>query len=383
MVLKKKIPVIILFLLLLLSILCKLRKEETKITTENGIEVLINPGEPYKKNRKESFTLHRRFSIDTQKGEIQNKGITDILGFEVDSSGEIYILNRIDPRSNLIYKFDKDGNFIKSFGGFGQGPGEVQNPFYISLDSKENLLISDLARHMVVVFDREGKFKNNIVLKKGGMLASSGPAGNLLVVAESAIAETGKQVFSLKLVDEHLNDLAIIDNYSLEWPKTSQFRAVPPLFCWTSSSDYIYVAKEDSGYEICVYDLQGKLIRKIRKKYRKVPVSEEYKTKILESFPEKLRSFAIFPDFHPPFQSLVAGNDGMLLVYTFEKGNNPGEFIVDIFNQSGRLVDRMSFNIFIREGFLWARIKSNKLYYLKEKEGGYKELVVSDINWSQ
>ena len=382
---KKRISLIILSLLLVSIFfnLCKNKNEETKISDENGTEVLLNQSEPNKKHKRDSFMLERKFSVDTQEVGIQKIGLSDMLGFEINSLEEIYILNRTDPQSNLIYKFDRNGNFISSFGRFGQGPGEVQNPYYISMDNEENFLISDIARNMIVVFDREGNFKKNIILKGGGILATSGPDGNLLVLEVTAISETGQQLYSLKLVDKNLNDLKIIDKYSWEWPKAKEFRARPPLFCWTANSDYIYVAKEDSGYEICVYDSKGKLSRKIRKEYQKIPVSEEYKAKLLESFPESLRAFAIFPKYHPPFQSLVAGENGILLVYTFEKGKNPDEFIADIFNQSGLLIDRMSLNIFAREGFLWARIKSNKFYYIKEKEGGYKELVVCDIRRNQ
>lgn len=36
-----------------------------------------------------------------------------------------------------------------------------------------------------------------------------------------------------------------------------------------------------------------------------------------------------------PFQSIIAGDDGKLLVSTFEQGHHPGEFMFDIFNEEG------------------------------------------------
>ena len=97
--------------------------------------------------------------------------------------------------------------------------------------------------------------------------------------------------------------------------------------------------------------------------------------------PEFMRSAAFFPEFHTPFQSIAAGEDGKLLVSTFEKGENPGEFMVDIFNEEGVFIARKNLNIYVREGHLWARIRADKLYCLEEKESGFKKLVVYKMMW--
>ncbi len=161
--------------------------------------------------------------------------------------------------------------------------------------------------------------------------------------------------------------------------------ATEPLLYWSASHDNIYVANEERGYEIWVLDFKGKLIRKIQKEYRKIPVSENYKKKTLHSFPEymreKMKDVLYFPAFHPPIQSIVAGDDGVLLVSTFEEGKNPGEFMFDIFNEEGVFIGRKSLNVWVWEGHLWAQIKADKLYCLKEKDSGYKELVVYNIKW--
>jgi len=195
-------------------------------------------------------------------------------------------------------------------------------------------------------------------------------------------SEKGKAIYSssLKLLNPDLEVLQVIEEFSFEM-SPGKFRATEPLFCWSASRDNIYVANEGRGYEIWVYDFNGKLIRKIKKAYRQIPVSENYKKKILNSFPENIRNMAYFPEFHPPFQSLAAGDDGKLLVSTFEEGKNPGEFMFDIFNEEGVFIGRKSLNIFVWEGHLWAQIIANKLYCLKEKDTGYKALFVYNMKW--
>jgi len=50
----------------------------------------------------------------------------------------------------------------------------------------------------------------------------------------------------------------------------------------------------------------------LTKDYRKIPVSENLKKKTFKQFPEDWRACEYFLEFHPPFQSLVAGDDGKL-----------------------------------------------------------------------
>ena len=145
------------------------------------------------------------------------------------------------------------------------------------------------------------------------------------------------------------------------------------------SHDNIFVVNEDRGYEIWVHDSDGKLIRKIQKEYKQVPVSEDFKEEALEQFPEgmreKMSKMVDFPEFHPPIQNLVAGDNGLLLVSTFEEGESPEEFMFDIINEEGVFIGRKSLNIWIWEAHLWAKIKSNKFYCLKRKGQDLKNLL--------
>jgi len=319
------------------------------------VEVVVNHLEPYKIGEKSSFVLEEIFKIDTEKDEIANLGIIDIRGFEVNSEGEIFILRNIKGEGNFIFKFDRSGKFVKSFGLQGQGPREIQIPYHIALDCEDNILIADSGRRALVKYDPNGSFIDSYEMKRGKVVITSGPRTNLLALEHSIDSETGKQLFFLKLLNSDLEILKEIDKFSYFFEeRPGKFRATEPLFCWSSSGDNIFVANEERGYDIWVYDFEGKLIRKINKEYRKIPVSEKYKEKILKAFPENARKMVYFPEFQPPFQSIAAGDDGRLLVLTFEEGEKPGEFMVDIFNKDGVFIGRKSLNIFVWEGHLWA-----------------------------
>ena len=54
--------------------------------------------------------------------------------------------------------FDKNGNFIKSWGKLGTEPGEFSLPHAIALDSKGRLYVADRNNVRIQVFDQNGNF---------------------------------------------------------------------------------------------------------------------------------------------------------------------------------------------------------------------------------
>jgi sugar lactone lactonase YvrE len=60
-----------------------------------------------------------------------------------------------DPR---VLKFDKNGNFIKSWGGKGTGPGQFEVAHGISIDAKGQLWVADRENQRIQIFDQDGKF---------------------------------------------------------------------------------------------------------------------------------------------------------------------------------------------------------------------------------
>jgi sugar lactone lactonase YvrE len=57
-----------------------------------------------------------------------------------------------------IVKFSKDGKYIKSFGKWGSGPGEIKTPHGIAFDSKGRLFVADRGNNRLQIFDQDGKF---------------------------------------------------------------------------------------------------------------------------------------------------------------------------------------------------------------------------------
>jgi len=73
-----------------------------------------------------------------------------------DSEGNIYISDGyINSR---IAKYDKNGDWVKSWGEKGTGPGQFSTPHTIAVDRDNNIYVGDRANRRIQVFDTEGKF---------------------------------------------------------------------------------------------------------------------------------------------------------------------------------------------------------------------------------
>lgn len=73
-----------------------------------------------------------------------------------DSEGNIYITDGyINSR---VAKYDKDGEWVKSWGDRGTGPGQFRLPHAIVTDRNDNLYVGDRSNRRIQVFDTNGKF---------------------------------------------------------------------------------------------------------------------------------------------------------------------------------------------------------------------------------
>jgi DNA-binding beta-propeller fold protein YncE len=74
-----------------------------------------------------------------------------------DSAGDIFVADGSVP--SRVAKFDKNGVFIKSWGGKGSAPGQFSTPHSIVVDAKDNIYVADRGNNRIQVFDTDGKLK--------------------------------------------------------------------------------------------------------------------------------------------------------------------------------------------------------------------------------
>ncbi len=66
--------------------------------------------------------------------------------------------------NSRVAKLDKDGNWVKSWGEHGSGPGQFSTAHGIGSDAQGNIYVADRSNRRIQVFDGDGKFLRQITI---------------------------------------------------------------------------------------------------------------------------------------------------------------------------------------------------------------------------
>jgi sugar lactone lactonase YvrE len=75
----------------------------------------------------------------------------------VAPNGDIFVSEGHGGANARILKFTKDGKFITAFGKKGSGPGEMEQPHALAMDSRGRLFVGDRSNNRIQIFDQSGK----------------------------------------------------------------------------------------------------------------------------------------------------------------------------------------------------------------------------------
>lgn len=73
-----------------------------------------------------------------------------------DAKGDIYVADGYG--NSRVVKFDRDGNFLKAWGRWGDAPGDFKLPHSVVVDPAGRVMVADRENGRVQLFDTEGRF---------------------------------------------------------------------------------------------------------------------------------------------------------------------------------------------------------------------------------
>lgn len=393
---RRLVALVSLLIFSMLLTFCPKSHQGPERTKQNGVEIVVNGTKPYTpRSGARSVSPREDFRIDLANEMYATLGLSDIASFDIDSHGRIFLFRRPSGDGALVFMFDDRGRPIRSFLRCGQGPGEVQYPRYEGVTSRDEIVIFDTGRHKVFFFDEDGSLlravdvpldlhpigePDIIPLENRNYLIQYWRLGTELKIRGLVIG-----VFDpgFKIVKD-LIEFPVPDSLDkIENP----FISVP--FAG-NSSDAIYVGFINKDTDVSVYDLNGNLKRIIRKRSSPVKIPPAFGRELLARLPKNnaMSNNLKLPRCFPGCQYFLPDGEGHLFVATYEKDSASGQTICDVFADDGTFIERVAFGYFdvlkwLGEGqSRQVIIRSGRALCIREKEDGFREIVVYSLRWS-
>jgi sugar lactone lactonase YvrE len=128
----------------------------TKIDNRTG-KVLMVLG-----RREELTAPYWREEPDNPNAEPAVGGFLEPTDIAWDSAGNIYVSDGY--RHSRVAKYDKDGNWLGTFGKRGTGPGEFWTVHNIQVDANDHIWVADRSNGRIQIFDTDGRFLRQVII---------------------------------------------------------------------------------------------------------------------------------------------------------------------------------------------------------------------------
>lgn len=277
------------------------------------------------------------FGKNTNWDEMFYKGIKSI-AFASDGSFFVTALGGI---SHSIYKFDKNGNFIKKFGKKGRGPGDLYHPGSLSILDNKHLVIREYGTsRRISIFDLNGNFVK-IIKTRCSVFDVVGLKNSKIAILGSKTDENESHdeiTYMIIILDLNNHREIHIASFIKKFRKTA-IRA-------RDFEGKVYISRTKNGnllvgfsnsQKIAIYSPDGKKIFYFNINIKQIKVTTEMKEEFykgmesnIEKKPmrvrnmvrklvKKMRSMDIFPKYAPYYRSLIVDCDGNFIVF-YNKG---------------------------------------------------------------
>ena len=347
-----------------------------KVKTVDGVEVVENPEKPKTpKGIPTKVILKEDFKIGDSEAE--EEMIAQVTFFVVDENGSIYAL---DWKANNIKVFDKSGKFVRTIAKQGQGPGEINFPSGLLITSKNELLVEDAGNRRLAYFTLEGEFLRNVSVADKTSLTNlvMDNKGNYL--GRQFIVEEGTMSFEIRKFDKDLNSLFTIEKipFNLRDPlkdKINVFDFVQ-IYLFDSKGQIYYGNPKE--YEIQIFSPEGKLKRKITKKFKSENITEKDIEEILDRIPDTgfgVRERMDFPKEFPAYEAFTMDEEERLIVRSYKKADEEDHVYLDVFDAEGKYIARFPSKVNPR---LW---KNGKMYAIEETDEGFQVIKRYSYSW--
>ncbi len=336
------------------------------ITEDNGVTVVKNTKEPIYEPG--VFTLEEELSI-TESPEREEVIFSQIRSIDVDESGRLYILDQGEAH---VYVFDADGNYIKSIGKKGQGPGEFNLPFTMTVTGDQELVVEDL-RSKINFYSLEGNFIREIkTAKESALRIFMDSSGNFFGTV--FVYDEDDPHYEVRKYGPQMNRLASIGKSPMPGARNEGFNPFGGAVMYAVRNDDHVICGSPEKYELNVFDLDANLKMKIIKDYTPVEITQQEIDEVIEELPQGME--VSIPKYHNPFQWFGTDDEGRIFVRTHEQVKEGEGYRYDVFDIEGKFIAKVPLET---RPLL---IKDNKFYTVEEDEQGFLAIKRYKVTWN-
>ena len=183
------------------------------------------------------------------------------IGVAVSPNGYVYVSETNDD-TNWIRKLTLDGTIITTFGGMGQGNGQLYQPYGIALDSGNNVYVCDTFNHRIQVFSEHGVFLRGWGAQGSAAGQFNGPMG-------IGVNKTTGDVYVADTNNHRIQQFTSNGTFIKEWGEyynggytySGNYQFNGPRDVAVDSAGNVYVT-DHSNHRVMVYTSTGTFIRK-------------------------------------------------------------------------------------------------------------------------
>ncbi len=303
----------------------------------------------------------------------------------VDASGRIYVVDLGDAR---VQVFDESGEYLRTLGRKGQGPGEFKAPMAVAMAGKL-IVVSDPNASKLSIWDSKGNHIGDRMMAETRMPstpvfgAEDGSiigdysrrlkdSARLLVVAR--FSTDGEELLSLAELKQP-PQLKISLGPVSRWMGSEFLSGYPRYVATPAGRTYVTAGDE---YQLLALDSRGEAQWALRVAWKRSPVTEEDKRHQIRFLLERRPNIGSFGDGWPETLGSISrlALDGHGRLYVFPQvsisGQRPDEDIpVDVYSPDGEHL----FSGLI-EPFEWTAASGEFVYGIREnRDSGEREPV--------
>lgn len=317
-----------------------------------GVAIVENTGQGMWSER-EGWTVDHELQIGSLEGDPEYQ-FGQIGWMAVDSEDRIYVL---DAQAQLVKVFSPNGEYLRSMGGQGSGPGELKGAIFIFVTPGDTVLVPDVQNQRINRYSPEGASLGSarLPLENGLPMLFKGTDTGVIAAQLRPFALPGQEAITDSMdVIVTVNTDGTIGDTLMTFRSGETFKmsggapeiniySAEPAWHVTDSGKLLFGVNDQ--YRIGIYSEGQELEKVLTMPFERRPVGEEDRSSVMKFLERmwadagvpaqmmpQLRNMVHFGEFFPAFSNVLTGPQGTIWVQHIQPASDLSEEELEDYN---------------------------------------------------